>query len=176
MADPNQHDRFSDLLQQNYRRLYGYIYSLVRNFSDAEELLQDTSLVLWQKFDEFDPQTNFMTWACQIAKFTVLNFLRKEQRRKSHFTEEFQSHLLSLGAEAEVPPDDIRHDALEHCAGQLSQEQRDMLWDFYSESKTVPQIASERSRRPAGIYGSLHHIRNKLLQCMTRYLDRRSQS
>ena len=169
MVDPGKYDRFSELLTKNYRSLYGYIYAQVRNFSDTEELLQDTSLVLWQKFDEFDPQTKFTTWACQVAKFTVLNFLRKKQRR-TKFTEEFHEHLLSVAAESSEPSDDLWRDALEHCVDELPPDQREMLWDFYDDRKSAKQIAGERSRHPAGIYGSLHHIRRKLLSCMKRFV------
>ena len=172
MVDASQYERFSELLEGNYRALYGYIYSVVRNFSDTEELLQETSLILWQKFDEFDPETNFSTWACQVAKFTVLNYFRKEKRRRAHFTNVLQSHLLTIAIEEDVSPDDVRRDALEHCLGQLTPTQRDMVCDFYSETKTVPEIAQEHSRAPQGIYGSMHHIRRKLLECINRYLDR----
>ncbi len=176
MPDPSQYERFSDLLRQNYRQLYGFIYSHVRDFSDTEELLQDVSLVLWQKFADFDPQTNFATWACQIAKFMILNFLRKKGRQQARFTEAFQSHLLSVACEDVTPPDDIRHEALEHCVGGLPSEQSEMLWEYYGGTKTVEQIASEQSRAPSGIYGSLHYIRRKLLECMKRYIDRGAQA
>lgn len=175
MPDSRQYEAFSELLRQNYRRLYAYIYSLVRDFSDTEELLQDTSLLLWQKFDEFDPETNFGAWSCQVARFTVLNFLRKEGRRRARFSTGFEEHLLTVAAETPAAADDPWRDALEHCVGALPDEQRDMLWDFYRGTKTVEAIAAAQAREPAGIYGSLHHIRRKLLDCMNRQLGREVQ-
>ena len=42
------------LLRQHQTQLFGYIYSLVRDLDDADDLFQQTSLVLWDKFDQFD--------------------------------------------------------------------------------------------------------------------------
>jgi len=174
VPDASQYELFSDLLRQNYRRLYAFIYSLVRDFSDTEELLQETSLLLWQKFDEFDPQSNFGAWSCQVAKFTVLNFLRKESHR-ARFSDTFQEHLLTIAA-TPAPADEPWRDALEHCVDALPADQREMLWDFYRGTKTVESIAAEQAREPQGIYGSLHHIRRKLLECMNRRLGREANS
>ena len=45
---------FAALLRQHQTQLFGYIYSLVRDLDDADDLFQQTSLVLWDKFDQFD--------------------------------------------------------------------------------------------------------------------------
>ena len=61
--------RFTEQLQRHHRRLYGYVFTLLRNHQDAQDVFQQTSLVLWEKFDEFQPDTNFLTWACTVARF-----------------------------------------------------------------------------------------------------------
>ena len=55
----DQYD-FGRLFVQYQPRIYGYIRSLVADRSDAEDMLQETASVLWQKFDEFTPGTNFL--------------------------------------------------------------------------------------------------------------------
>ena len=62
------------LLLENRHRMYGYIFSLVRNRADAEDLLQETSITLWEKFDQFDPETDFIPWAFRVALWKVKNF------------------------------------------------------------------------------------------------------
>src|SRR5689334_17876152 len=51
---------FAALLRQHQNQLFGYIYSLVRDLDDADDLFQQTSLVLWDKFDLFDPSRSFV--------------------------------------------------------------------------------------------------------------------
>ena len=50
---------FAEYLSQNQTRLYGYIHSLVRDLNDADDLFQQTTLILWRKFGEFDRRLSF---------------------------------------------------------------------------------------------------------------------
>ena len=58
---------FVEMLTQHQRKLYGYIYTLVRNSADSDDLLQETNLVLWNKRLEYEFGNNFIAWACRIA-------------------------------------------------------------------------------------------------------------
>ena len=60
IADSDRDRRFTEQLECHHRRLYGYIFTLLRNHQDAQDVFQQTSLVLWEKFDEFRPDTNFL--------------------------------------------------------------------------------------------------------------------
>ena len=53
---------FSRLLVANQRRIYGFILTLVHDRSAAEDILQDVSALLWQKYDKFEPGTDFAAW------------------------------------------------------------------------------------------------------------------
>src|ERR1039458_5788418 len=66
------------LMTQHQRRIFSYIYTLVPNRYDAEDLLQETSVVICEKFDEFEPQTDFVAWACQIAYWRIRYLFRSE--------------------------------------------------------------------------------------------------
>ena len=83
MTDPRQSDGydFGRLFVRDEARIYGYIRSLVVHRADAEDLLQETASVLWQKFHEFQPGSNFLAWAMSIARFQVRHFRRKEAQR-----------------------------------------------------------------------------------------------
>ena len=56
---PERVDAFVRLLGQNQRRLFLYVMSMVPNWNDAEEIIQETNLVLWREFARFQPGTNF---------------------------------------------------------------------------------------------------------------------
>src|SRR4051812_34190449 len=79
---PMQHDpaasddaasrkRLVALLTRHQRQIFSYIYVLVPNRADAEDLLQETSVVVCEKFHEFKEGTDFVAWACQIAYWRV---------------------------------------------------------------------------------------------------------
>src|ERR1700722_10832150 len=77
-SSPN-HDQFVEGYLRSQDRIYAYVVSLLPNRADAEDVFQQTSLILWKKWQQFDPTRDFVTWACGIAHFEVRNFLRKQQ-------------------------------------------------------------------------------------------------
>ena len=92
---------FAELLTHHQGQLLGYIYSLVRNLDDADDLFQQTSLVLWDKFDQYDPSRTFAAWACGVARYEVLNFLRARSRDRLYFSDELSLALIEAQEELE---------------------------------------------------------------------------
>src|SRR5262249_6041691 len=78
---------FLRLFLQNERRLYAYILTLLPNRADADDVLQEASLVMWDKFDERDPPGEFTAWGCRIAYFKVLDFYKKSRRTRVQFSQ-----------------------------------------------------------------------------------------
>jgi RNA polymerase sigma-70 factor, ECF subfamily len=76
---------FVELLIQHQRMLYGYIFNLIPNAADSEDLLQDTNLTIWKKRREYQPGTSFMAWACQTAFFKIKNFVKIKGRSRVFF-------------------------------------------------------------------------------------------
>ena len=68
-------DELLNLLGTHRRQLFTFILGIVHNMDDAEDVFQQTSIVLWQKFDQFAKGTDFVAWACSIARFKAINFL-----------------------------------------------------------------------------------------------------
>ena len=59
----NTQDRSSELVQlmmKHQRKLFGYILTLVPSRADAEDILQEASLTICEKFSSFEPGTNFI--------------------------------------------------------------------------------------------------------------------
>jgi len=68
------------LFAEHRDRLFGYILTLVGRRADAEDLFQETSLVLWRHFVNYNPERDFMPWARTIAFNQVRNYRRKQYR------------------------------------------------------------------------------------------------
>jgi RNA polymerase sigma-70 factor, ECF subfamily len=80
---------FGRLFARYQPRIYGYIRSLVTQRNDAEDLLQETASVLWQKFGDFQPGSDFLAWAFRVARYEVLYFRQRQKRNVLQFSERF---------------------------------------------------------------------------------------
>jgi RNA polymerase sigma-70 factor, ECF subfamily len=161
---------FSERMQRHQTQLFAYIYSLIRNLDDADDLFQSTSLVLWKKYGEFDPSKSFMAWACGIARFEASNFLRARGRMRLYFSDDLALKLVDAQeASANVKEDD-RRVALEECTKHLRARDRELLDTHYGQSLRIPQIAACKGRSTHSIHNSLRRIRRALFECIQRRL------
>jgi RNA polymerase sigma-70 factor (ECF subfamily) len=167
-GEPSDLDReeFARLFSRNARRIYGFIMTLVFNHHDAEEVFQNTNVVLWNKFADFQPGSNFFAWASRIAYYEVLS-LMKQQRRNRTFSDE-ALELLANEAVAMSDQSTERYEALEECLARLDPPDRELLQERYYYQRPPKQIAASRSKSVHAIYRALSRIHNVLLNCVQR--------
>jgi RNA polymerase sigma-70 factor, ECF subfamily len=170
-SDPADPQRFLRLFMENERRIYGFIASLLPNMADAEDVLQETSLVLWQKFDQFRVGSDFIAWACRVAQLQVLKFYEKQGRSKLRFDfetlETIAKEVLTMG-----PLLEARHQALGKCLDEMTDRDRDLLRRRYAEDTSPQQIAEQVGRSIHAIYKALSRIHDGLLKCIRGKLDK----
>jgi RNA polymerase sigma-70 factor, ECF subfamily len=161
---------FARHLAGNQARLYGYIHSLVPDVNHADDLYQQTALILWNKFGDFDLQRSFFAWACGVARLEVANFVRARNRQRLFFHSDL--NLLLVEAHEEMTDAELedRRDALTKCVEKLSQNDRDLLTECYAHPAGVRAAAGSRSRSTHSIYNSLRRIRRALFECIERTL------
>src|SRR5438552_748781 len=107
---------FLRLFLQNERRLYAYILTLLPHRADADDVLQEASLVMWDKFDEQHPPNDFTAWGCRIAYFKVLDFYKKSQRSRVRFSQTMLERIAETAVEqAATLQLDARREALAGC-------------------------------------------------------------
>jgi RNA polymerase sigma-70 factor (ECF subfamily) len=166
---------FAERLRRDQTRLYGYIHSLVRDLNDADDLFQQTTLILWRKFGEFDRRRDFFAWACGVARLEVANFLRGRSRQRLYFSDDL--NLMLAEAQAEVTDGELeaRRDALARCAEKLRQRDRELLDECYGEPAGVSRAADRRGRSPQSVYNSLRRIRRALFECIARAMAQESR-
>src|SRR6516165_6135928 len=161
---------FAERLARHQTQLFGYIYSLVRDVDDADDLFQQTSLVLWDKFDQFDPSRSFVGWACGVARYEVLNFLRARSRNRLYFTDELNLALIEAQEDLEQEQLEERRDALTGCMKKLRERDQDLLETCYGRSIEIRDVAVARGRSTQSIHNSLRRIRRALFECVRRSL------
>src|SRR5438132_882439 len=163
-----QHDQFVERFVRSQDRIYAYVVTLLPNRADAEEVFQQTSLVLWKKWQQFDPDRDFVRWACGMAHLEVANFLRKHRDRGRVYPGE---DVLAQIAQARLELNDVleaRRRALELCLERLKQGQRALLERCYAGKDSIKAIARELGQQPNALYMTLKRLRRVLFDCINR--------
>jgi RNA polymerase sigma-70 factor (ECF subfamily) len=148
------------------RPLYGFIVTLSGGGCDADDILQETNLVLWRKAGDYDPARDFMPWALRIAQLQTMAHLKKRRRRPV-----FDSELLErIAAEslADREEADVRRQALALCLQKLSAKHRQLVARRYEPGASVIAMAAEIGSQPKAVSEMLRRIRHALLECIER--------
>lgn len=160
---------FVQLFTAHQRRLYLYILAQVPRPADAEEILQETNIVTWRKFHQFEPGTSFFAWACRIATFEILKHRERRRRDRLCFSDEF---IEQIARDAQDSAEDFegRRRALAHCLGKLRKQDRELIQRRYAPGENGKSVARFLRRPVNSVYQSLGRIRRTLLECINRRL------
>jgi RNA polymerase sigma-70 factor, ECF subfamily len=152
--------------------LHMYIRSLVPNFSDADDLLQEVAATAWTKFENFDPtRSAFKTWLFGIARNKALHSKRRYLR-----TQNLLSEVQIIKAEQFFFRDglvdsDERQDALSECINQLSEEQKKLLLGRYRDKKKSYELAEIFKRSAEQVRIQLFRLRKVLKVCVVEKIE-----
>lgn len=157
------------LMTRHQRRIFSYIYTMVPHRHDAEDLLQETSLVICEKFHEFEEGTDFVAWACQIAYWRIRYARQKFARSKVIFDDEVLESVAHTAATLarEV---DCRHEALAQCLQKLHPRDREFVLTRYEPGSGVEEAARRSGRSLPAAYKALTRIRKVLFDCVSHQL------
>jgi RNA polymerase sigma-70 factor (ECF subfamily) len=157
---------FIRLLGQSHRSLHLYVMSLVPNRTDAEDVLQQTQLVLWREFHQFELGTNFAAWSCRVAFNQVLAWRKRRQRERLVFSEEF---LMAVAEEAAAGSEwlEERSRRLAGCINKLPKHHQELIRLRYMEGSAVESISAQVNRTVDAVYRMLSRIRQSLYECVT---------
>ncbi|MCG8585176.1 MAG: sigma-70 family RNA polymerase sigma factor [Pirellulales bacterium] len=161
---------FVDLFLVEQRSIYKYIVSLVGHAHDADDILQETSRVLWEKFDTFEQGTNFRAWAFRIAHNKVLDYRRRQGKKHQLLSDEVLG-LIADTSERENPRLGLVKEALAFCVKRLKRDDQKLIQSRYQPDYDRTRIAKELGRPPNSISKSLARIRGALLVCIKSRID-----
>lgn len=151
------------------RSLYGYIFSLVPNWNDADEILQETNIRLWEQFEQFEPGTNFGGWAMTVAHYQVLTWCKRKKRSKLLF-DVAMIEKLSKDQELQQGQYEDRHTALRECMEELSERSRQLLARCYADGTRMKEIAVSLNRSTESVYKAVQRLRATLHDCIQQRL------
>lgn len=163
--------RFMRLYARSERRVFAFVLSLVGNLEDANDIIQEACVRLWEQFDQYDPEKDFGTWACTIAYYQVLTMRKQLRSSKLRFGEEFY-RAVAEEAERMAESIDARQSALLSCLDRLEPRQQELLRKCYSGRGTVQEVAVQLGRSLGATYSTLFRIRRRLRDCIERNLGK----
>ena len=157
------------LMTRHQRQIFAYIYTLVPDRHDAEDLLQETSVVICEKFEEFRPGSDFVAWACQIAWWRIRYSRQKFARSKVVFDDEVLESVAHTAATLREELDE-RHEALAGCLQKLAPRDRELVLTRYEPGSGVAEAARCTGRSMDAAYKALNRLRKLLHDCVTHEL------
>ena len=138
---PHPTEEFVQLFTRYQRRIFLFILGQVPNPTDAEEVLQETNIVMLRKCDQFQLGTNFLAWACSVARYEILKYRDRHKRDRLTFAK---------------------------CIGALTDSDRRLIQLRYSTGSNGQNVAEAVGRPANSVYQSLSRIRRVLLECVNR--------
>ncbi|MDF1747096.1 MAG: sigma-70 family RNA polymerase sigma factor [Gimesia sp.] len=157
------------LIAQAQRRVYAFIFSLVGHSTDADDILQETNVVLWRKRETYERGTNYFAWAFAIARLQVLAHRSRQACRGMTFDDDLLEEIAKA-ASTESEQYDRRNIALQGCLQKLTSIQRDLITRRYQPDGAVNSLATDIGKTSKAVSESLRRVREKLRLCIERTL------
>jgi RNA polymerase sigma-70 factor (ECF subfamily) len=76
-------ENYQEIMRRYQRKLFSYLYRLIRNKEEVEDVLQNVFVKAFKNLDSFDVEKNFSPWIYRIAHNEAVNFLKR--KGKKHF-------------------------------------------------------------------------------------------
>jgi RNA polymerase sigma-70 factor (ECF subfamily) len=163
------YEQFLALFTKCQGRIQAFIRALVHDPTQADDVFQATSLVLWRSFATFRRDAEFLPWALGTARHQVLLHWRTRRRDRHVFSEALLADLADATTAA-VESAEARLAALEGCIAGLPERQRDLVRMFYGENQSAAAIAERWDRTVHAVYKALKVMRRALFDCVSRKL------
>lgn len=151
------------------RSLIRYVMHFVPNANDARDIVQNTAVALWNKFDAYDTDQSFVSWAAGFARLETRQFLHKEKRWHRFLDDDVMDLLVARAGELDADLDERRLH-LRRCLRKLPQNHRSLIEAHYFQDQTVDEIAAAFKRNRDAIYKILQRVRGALMQCVSRQM------
>lgn len=172
---PDQTASFIQLLREHESQLIVYVRALMPSISEAEDVIQETRIRLWEQFDQFEPGTNFGAWACTIARYFVMTYYTKAGRDRLRFSSEAMERIAQEVDRASRVTDE-RIEAIPLCISELSEGNKQLLAMCYSGNYQIQEVAKLLDRTVNATYLALSRIRRSLRTCVERRVARRGHA
>lgn len=140
MSDPPE---LTNLIDEHYRFVYGFLYRLSGTSADAEDLTQQTFLSAMANVDQLRDPAKTRSWLCTIGRNAFLKSVRGRRIGSVDLS------AVPEPAEATTGDTEIDVERIQQLLGELPEEYRSALVLYYYEDCSYREIA-ERTDAPIG--------------------------
>lgn len=154
--------------------IQGYVFTAIRSFEDAEDVVQQVALTIPRRFDEYDQKRPFIGWALWLAKSRIADYYRKQGRERLVFSDTVLEQLAHV-FEHQKPERTERHLALERCIEKLPLKSRHILDLRYAEGLSIAEIARRLDSTEGSMRVILCRLRDVLAGCIGQQLRTEAQ-
>jgi len=167
----DREEQFVQFFTRHERDLRVFIRSTGLDWVAVDDVLQSVGLVIWRKWDQFDPETNFMQWARVIARFEVLKYRRDLARDRHVFREDVMELLAEASEELDrqTQQEDYRN-ALQQCLQALPRRSGELIRSVYADDRPIRTVAQDTGKTATALYKTLNRIREQLRKCIRQRL------
>jgi RNA polymerase sigma-70 factor, ECF subfamily len=151
-------------------RLYGFLVSMIPNWSDVDDVLQETVSVMWSKFETFEEGTDFAAWALAIARYRALTYYQSHKKQTICFSEEALEKISDEALAANAERENHFVEALKTCVSGLQSKDRKMLEMRYEIGASVKDVAARVNENLNTVYKKLNRLHVILLHCIYKNL------
>jgi RNA polymerase sigma-70 factor (ECF subfamily) len=159
-------DKFLSLLLPNQKRILGYILTYVPNYTDADDILQNTLSILWKKFDQYEPGTDFLAYAVTIARYEIMNYYRMCSKAGKPYLGEDVQQVLERESPSVNQNFTTRVEALKECVKKLSDGEAHLVKLRYEEEMSFSKIGQRLGISPPAALKKLSQIHSRLIRCI----------
>ena len=156
---------FLKLLVPNQRRIHAFILYLVPNHTDAEDILQETLMEMWNKFSDYRDGSDFAAWGVTVAKFKVLSHIQKHKKNTFSFGSD-TLELLQKECGQNLAGMQEQIDVLNRCVRKLSDKEKKYLSLRYESNLTFQGIANQFGVSIQATFRAISRIHSRLLLCV----------
>lgn len=151
-----QNQAFQSLIVEYQRPLYNHIRNIVLNHDDADDVLQNTFIKLFQNLKNFKGESKLFSWMYRIATNEALTFLKQKAKKNGISSEILQNKALdNLEADVFFDGNEIQV-KLQKAIALLPEKQQLIFKMKYFEELKYEQISEILGTSVGGLKASYH--------------------
>lgn len=171
MPELQSDGEFSKLFAESHKHLYNFAFSLTLNRCDADDVMQESMLLVWERFAEYDSEKSFTKWAMAFVYRKVLESRRKHARRARILSSEalqiiYEDEIVKTESEKPV------YKVLDECLSKISEYDKELLLWRYSPNLPLKSLAEKYNRSVNAISKRLQKIRFNVAVCVKNNIKR----
>ena len=145
-----------------------YVRSMTRDFHDAQDILQEVSMIVVRKYGDYDAARPFIAWVIGIARNEVLAYRRRLSTECRTFDDATMEQLTRAFVETKDQWDPLA-EALEDCVKRVPQKARQLLELRYVNDLRYEQISLALGVSVSSVKVAMHRLRANLRSCIERH-------